>query len=88
MNLPDRPQVRNDLLVEVVDEQVVVVDRKSAQVCHLNPTASLIWGNLNGTNELSVLVEQVCKAFEVEDRVAESDVKVFLSELMTLGLLV
>jgi len=87
MKIPERPVARNDLLVEVVEEEIVIVDRQSAQVCQLNQTASVIWPRLNGNNDLDTLVDEVCQAFEVDVDVAQRDVKVFLSELMQLGFL-
>jgi hypothetical protein len=81
------PATRNDLLVETVEDQIVIVDRQSAQVCHLNPTASLIWRGLNGKTDVDKLVDGVCQAFEVEVDVARHDVEGFLSELAQLGFL-
>jgi hypothetical protein len=80
MKIPELPLARNDLLVEIVEDQIVIVDRQSAQVCQLNTTASLIWSRLNGNYDFDTLVDEVCQAFEVGVDVAQRDVKVFLSE--------
>jgi hypothetical protein len=82
------PVARSDLLVEVVEDQIVIVDRQSSQVCELNPTASLIWPRLNGTSDRDTLVDDVCQNFEVDVDTARHDVEVFLSELMQLGFIV
>jgi hypothetical protein len=63
----------------------VIVDRQAAQVCQLNPTASMIWTRLNGKNDIDTLVDDVCQIFEADVDVARHDVEVFLSELMQLG---
>ena len=87
MQIPERPLVRNDLLEEVCDNQIVILDRQAARVCELNPTASVIWPRLDGSNDLDSLVKEVCQAFDVDAAVANQDIRLFLSELMELGLL-
>ena len=85
--VPERPRVRNDLLIEILDDEAVIVDSQSGRVHQLNRMASRIWQWLDGSKDHHRLAELVFDEFDVGLDVARNDVDLFLNELLQQGLL-
>lgn len=85
--VPERPRVRNDLLAEIVNDEIVIVDSRLAQVHQLNPTASLVWDRLDGTHDVATLASLLTESFDIGAEVAFGDIEKLLVELAQLGLL-
>jgi PqqD family protein of HPr-rel-A system len=82
-----RPRVRDDLTVVVLDGEAVVYDERSGELHHLNPTATVIFGLLDGTATIRELVADVASAFDVAAPEVEPQIRDLIRQLRKLGLL-
>jgi PqqD family protein of HPr-rel-A system len=82
-----RPRVRKDLTVVELDGEAVVYDERSGELHHLNPTATLIFGFLDGTVTVRDLAVDVADAFGVPADEVESQIRALIRRFRALGLL-
>jgi PqqD family protein of HPr-rel-A system len=82
-----RPRVREDLTVVELDGEAVIYDERSGELHHLNPTATLIFGLLDGTATVRELASDVADAFGVPADEVESEIRALIRRLRSLGLL-
>jgi len=83
-----KPVCRSDLLVQNVDDELVVLDRKNDAIHRLNGTAAFVWQQCDGTRADARIAEQVTEKFDVSYEVAHKDVLRIIGEFASLGLLV
>jgi len=81
------PRRRTDLNARLVEDEVVVLDRKADQVHQLNQTASFIWERCDGRSTPRDIAEQLVEAFEVDPDTAATSVTAALQQFTRLGLL-
>jgi hypothetical protein len=79
--------IRNDLVVEQVDDEFLVLDLRGNEYFGLNSVARHIWTALDAGATFEEVARSVCEHFEVERERAESDVAGFLSNLIEQRLL-
>ena len=80
-------KLRNDVVVENADGELIVLDKDGGKVHQLNQSAALIWSGLSeglGTDEIAV---KLTSAFDVEQDRADSDVRAAIAQFAELGLL-
>ncbi len=82
------PKSRSDLTVRQVEDELVIVDRRSGQVHHLNPTAAFIWSKLDGNSTVEAIVSAVMEDFGVGRETAATDVEGLIERFRGLDLLV
>ncbi|HEY7661141.1 MAG TPA: HPr-rel-A system PqqD family peptide chaperone [Actinomycetota bacterium] len=82
-----RPQVRGDLVVVELDGEAVVYDERSGELHHLNPSATLIFGLLDGSATIRTLADDMSQAFGVPQEEMESQVRALVGQLRRLGLI-
>jgi PqqD family protein of HPr-rel-A system len=82
-----RPRVRDDLTVVELDGEAVVYDERSGELHHLNPTATLIFGFLDGTATVRELAADVADAFGVPADEVETQIRTLVRSFRKLGLL-
>lgn len=85
-NADARFAVRDDLVVEEIDDEYLVLDLRGNEYFGLNPVARLIWEALDGDATFGEVVEQICEAFEVERERAEADAAAFIEDAVSAGL--
>jgi len=78
---------RPDLTTCTVDGEVVVLDRGSGYVHHLNPTASEIWAACDGRHSAADIAARLEERFSGATGAAFQDVETTLAQLEQLGLL-
>ena len=78
---------RTDVQSQLVDGEIVVLDRQQGLIHQLNKTASYIWEQCNGQRTAAEIAHQVCEVFEVEEPTARTDVLEILKTLQDLRLL-
>ena len=78
---------RSDLRTQVVDGEMIVLDRQQGLVHQLNKTASYIWEQCDGQRTAAEVASQLCENFEVEKPTALNDVLEVLKTLQDLKLL-
>jgi len=76
----------NTVLQEVGDE-LLVLDRETNRLHHLNPTASWIYRRCDGRSSVEDLIDALIERFAIERETVERDLLRTLAELGTLGLI-
>ncbi len=66
---------------EVVGEMLVLDDERG-QVHQLNPTASYIWAQCDGSASVVEIAYRLTQRFDVDERVAEKDVSKVIHQLL------
>ncbi len=82
-----RPRVREDLTVVELDGEAVIYDERSGELHHLNPSATLVFGLLDGTATVRELAAEVADAFGVPADQVESEIRALIRRLRSLGLM-
>lgn len=67
--------------------QTAVLDQRRGALHLLNPTASLVWGLLDGTTALQDLAADIAAAFEAPPDLVCADLVALANDLATAGLL-
>ena len=67
----------------MIEEEAILVDVDKSEVIYLNEVSAFIWKLIEekGPIVVSDIVENICKTFEIEKKVAELDVIEFLKDL-------
>jgi PqqD family protein of HPr-rel-A system len=78
---------RTDLLVRAMNGEIVVLDKGSKKIHHLNATASLIWRCCDGNNSADAIAATVAEHFNCPVHAVIDDVRGFLRQLEVLGLI-
>jgi hypothetical protein len=82
-----RPKPCLNVTIQDVGNELLVLDRSSNQLHHLNPTASWIYRRCDGNRSVEVIIDDLIDHFSVEKDVAQRDLIEMLSQLRTLGLI-
>ena len=84
----DRFELRTDLVVEQVDDEVIVLDLAGNKYFGLNEVAWLIWQSIDGDGgeTLKNLVAQIVESFGISEAEARTDVEAFVEQLVEAGL--
>lgn len=81
------PVRRSDLLYREVANEVVVLDRRSEKIHHLNGSAAHIWKRCDGSHSLPEIGRSFTQEYGIPFSVAEADVTRTVSDFAALGLL-
>ena len=68
------PKPRQNILVQEVDNEVLIFDKKDNKIHQLNETASFIWEKCDGINSIDVIVSELVSDFNISLEEAEKDV--------------
>ena len=60
-----KPKVRDDLTVVELDGEAVIYDEETAELHHLNPTATIVFGLCDGTATMAEIAADISEAFGV-----------------------
>jgi hypothetical protein len=87
--LGDMSRVRrcSNLKTQLVDGEMIVLDRQQGLVHQLNKTASYIWEQCDGQRTAAEIAGQLCESFEVDRPTALNDVLEVLKRLQDLKLI-
>jgi hypothetical protein len=77
---------REDLVLEEIEDEVVILDLKSNSYFGLNPVARLVWQGLNEDKSVAEIIASIDEKFEVEREQVADDVRDFLREALSAGL--
>lgn len=64
-----------------VGSEVVILDHHMGELLRLNPVASFMWKQLDGSRSASEIVELVARQFSIDQRTAERDAQKFFRDL-------
>ncbi|RMF95329.1 MAG: PqqD family protein [Candidatus Schekmanbacteria bacterium] len=75
------PSKNPSILCTELDEEAVLLDLKTKCYFGLNEVALFIWKLADGKRNVSDIVDEICKNFDVEPSTALNSVKGFLKKL-------
>ncbi len=78
--------IRDDLVVEQVDDEFLVLDLRGNEYFGLNPVARHIWASVESGATFGDIVDLICAEFEVDRDTVVTDVTAFLSDAQEHGL--
>jgi hypothetical protein len=81
------PKRRSDLLIRIVDDEAVILDRDAENVHRLNITATAIWNQCDGQASSQAIAERIAADFGRTVDEILPDVVVVLERFRALGLL-
>lgn len=70
-----------------VGDDLLVLDRETNRLHHLNPTASWIYRRCDGHHSVEALVDAMIEQFAIDRETSEHDLQQTLAQLRTLGLI-
>ncbi len=76
-----------ELSVEDVEHDLVILDRRSQKIHHLNATASFIWVCLNEKLCPAQIINEFTELFDISHQVASDDISEVLQNFLTIGLI-
>ena len=83
----DHFALRDDLVVEEIDDDVVVLDLDGNQYFGLNEVGWLIWRALDETDEsFGDIADAIADEFDIEVERARRDAAAFIEQLLDAGL--
>jgi PqqD family protein of HPr-rel-A system len=83
-----KPKVRDDLTVVELDGEAVIYDEQTADLHHLNPTATIVFGLCDGTATMAQIATDISEAFGVPETEVEGQVRGVVREFRKAKLLV
>ncbi|RJP33888.1 MAG: PqqD family protein [Actinobacteria bacterium] len=69
----------------VIEGEAVLVNVRSDEVMHLNPTASFLWSSLDGQLSLADIARSMTGEYNVDMDTAMADIVVFAGSLVEQG---
>ena len=78
---------RGDLTVQAVEEETLLLDVTGNAIHQLNPSASLIWENCDGTNTADHLLTILLEHYDIDADTARGDVRNILEQLLASNLI-
>ena len=82
-----RPVQRANTTLQDVGNELLVLDRETNRLHHLNPTASWIYRRCDGRTSVEAIVDALIEQFAIERETGERDLRQTLDQLRTLGLI-
>lgn len=83
----DRFELRDDLVVEEIDDEIVVLDLAGNKYFGLNGVAWLIWKAIDdGDADLETIAYEIAEEFDIEAERARADAEAFIGQLLDAGL--
>ncbi len=88
--MPEEPRWRRDVRLpfQEIQGQAVVVVPARRELHQLDETATFLWTALSREATVADLVAALCGEYEVDEKVAEKDVRQFVSTLEEKGLVI
>lgn len=63
-----------DVLVQEVDNEILILDRKDNKIHQLNATASFIWKKCDESHSIEFIIKELINDFEISPEEARKDV--------------
>ena len=65
----------------IIHGETVLLNLKDNSIYFLNPTGNLIWNLANGKTKVQKIIDNICKEFKVDYKLAEKDAFTFIKDL-------
>lgn len=82
-----KPKVREDLTVVELDGEAVIYDEETADLHHLNPTATIVFGLCDGTATMAEMAADLSAVFAVPVHEIEPEVRALIRRFRKVELL-
>lgn len=82
-----KPKVRDGLTVVELDGEAVIYDEQTADVHHLNPTATIVFGLCDGSATMAEMAMDLSTVFEVPLHEVEPEVRAVIRRFRKVRLL-
>jgi len=80
-DLPEKPKLKDHLVMRDVNDELAIYDHKTAQFHFLNPTAALILELCDSLNTVEDIVREISEIFNQSPASLKADVHRFLASL-------
>lgn len=78
---------RPDLAIEIVDGELVILDKAAGKVHQLNASATFVWHGISDGLGAEAIALKLSKEFDVGHGTASTDVRAAIAEFRTLLLI-
>jgi PqqD family protein of HPr-rel-A system len=82
-----KPRIREDLTVVELDGEAVVYDEETADLHHLNRTATIVFGLCDGSATMAEMAADLSAVFEVPVHEVEPEVRALIRRFRKVDLL-
>lgn len=86
MNINQKIIVKEGVFTQKVDDEMVLLDRKSENYFGLDEVGSAIWEVLRETSSLYEVLEILLNKYDVSKEILEHDIILFVTKLKNNGL--
>lgn len=86
MNINQNIIIKDGVFTQKIDDDMVLLDRESENYFGLDEVASRIWKALEETSSLMEVLNILIDEYEVEKKILEHDIIIFVTELEKNGL--
>jgi len=69
-----------------LEGKIIILEAEKGEILTFNETASFIWRKSKRTIEVKKLIDELCREFKVEKKVAAKDVQGLVKSLIRRGL--
>ena len=83
----NRPQARDDVSEELIDQDLFLYDEETGTVHQLNSGAAMVWLLCDGTRDVDEIAGEIATSSNVEADQVMPDVQEALDQFAALGLL-
>ena len=81
-----RPKRAEDVFAMDMEDGLILYNRDSQLVHHLNPTAAIVWGLADGEASVAILAEEIAEQYELDPAETLGQIVAMLGELDAMGL--
>jgi hypothetical protein len=78
---------KEGLTVRVVGDETLFLDTKGSSIHVADEVGSFIYGRIDDRKTVSAILEEIMAEYDIDEATAESDLYVFLGELVTKNIL-
>lgn len=82
-----KPRVRDDLEMIEIDGEIVVYDPGTRSLHHLNPTATVVLSQLDGSATVKEVARDLAAAYQVPADEMQRQIRVLIRQFRHMGLL-
>lgn len=82
-----KPKAREDLTVVELDGEAVIYDEETADLHHLNPTATIVFGLCDGTATMAEMAADLAAVFAVPVGEIEPEIRALIRRFRSVELL-
>ena len=87
VNAVEKPCGRDDLLYRALEDESIVLNPEANTVHSLNTTATVVWNNCDGKQNLQEITGKIVEKFDVSEAHAREDVRKLINNFRELHLL-